>query len=106
MAAGGVVGITTGAGGGATAIVMVGTTGATGCTAAGDVVTGAATVVVVGAGRDVVVGLALEASTTRATEAVVVGVVLDWVPLLPHPVTSAAPAIRVIAKVVFFTQGM
>ncbi|WP_237720511.1 MULTISPECIES: hypothetical protein [Rhodococcus] len=83
----------------------MGTTGATGCTAAGEVLTGAATVVVVGTGRDVV-GLALDASTTRATDAVVVGVVLDWVLLLPHPVTSTAPAIRVIAKVVFFTQGM
>ncbi|EID77830.1 hypothetical protein W59_21598 [Rhodococcus opacus RKJ300 = JCM 13270] len=85
--------------------MVVGTTGATGCTAAGEVLTGAATVVVVGTGRDVV-GLALDASTTRATDAVVVGVVLDWVLLLPHPVTSTAPAIRVIAKVVFFTQGM
>ena len=85
--------------------MVVGTTGATGCTAAGEVLTGAATVVV-GAGRDVVVGLALDASTTRATDAVVVGVVLDWVLLLPHPVTSTAPAIRVIAKVVFLTKGM
>ncbi|WP_241031614.1 hypothetical protein [Rhodococcus koreensis] len=87
-------------------MVVVGTTGATGCTAAGEVLTGAATVVIVGAGRDVVVGLALDASTTRATDAVVVGVVLDWVLLLPHPVTSTAPAIRVIAKVVFLTKGM
>jgi hypothetical protein len=86
--------------------VVVGTTGATGCTAAGEVLTGAATVVVVGAGREVVAGLALDASTTRATDAVVVGVVLDSVLLLPHPVTSTAPTIRVIAKVVFFTQGM
>ncbi|KXF54872.1 hypothetical protein AXA44_39705 [Rhodococcus sp. SC4] len=85
--------------------MVVGTTGATGCTAAGEVLTGAATVVV-GAGPEVVVGLALDASTTRATDAVVVGVVLDWVLLLPHPVTSTAPAIRVIAKVVFFTMGM
>ncbi|GCE42946.1 hypothetical protein Rhow_007075 [Rhodococcus wratislaviensis] len=86
--------------------MVVGTTGATGCTAAGEVLTGAATVVVVGAGCEVVVGLALDTSTTRATDAVVVGVVLDSVLLLPHPVTSTAPTIRVIARVVFFTQGM
>jgi hypothetical protein len=56
------------AGGGATATGVVGTTGATGCTATSKVVTGAATMIVVGA---VVVGFALDASTTRAT-------VLSW----------------------------
>ena len=87
-----------GAGGGATATVVVGATG--GATAA-DVVTGRA-VVVADAALVVVVGRALDASTSRATEAVVVvDVLLDCVPP-PQPLMSAEMASAAIPRVVFF----
>ena len=88
--------MTTRAGGGATATVVVG------ATAADVVVTGGAEVVVAGAALEVVMGRALDASTTRATEAeVVVDVRLDCAPP-PQPLMSAEIASAAIARVVFF----
>ena len=56
-------------------------------------VTGAAAVVVAGAALAVVVvGRVLDASSSRATDAVEVGVVLDCEPLLPQAVMSTAVA--------------
>jgi len=68
-----------------------------GATAA-DVVTGRAAVVVAGAALVVVVGRVLGASTSRATEAVVVvDVLLDCAPP-PQPLRSAETASAAIAR--------
>ena len=94
--------MTAGAGGGPTATVVVGATGATGGATAAVVITGRAAVVVAGAAPVVVVGRALDASISRATEAVVVGdVLLDCVPP-PQPLMSAETASAAIPRVVFF----
>ncbi|MDF3313553.1 hypothetical protein P3H15_52675 [Rhodococcus sp. T2V] len=45
----------------------------------------------------------LDASTSRATDAVEVDVVLDCAPLLPQAVMRAAVASIVIPRVIFFT---
>ncbi|WP_241962353.1 hypothetical protein [Rhodococcus opacus] len=101
IGAGGSAGITA-AGGGATATGVVGATGAIGGATAADVVTGRAAVVVAGAAMVVVVGRALDASTSRATEAVVVvDALLDCAPP-PQPLMSAAMASAAIPRVFFF----
>ena len=76
--------MTAGAGGGATATVVVGATGATGGATAAVVITGRAAVVVAGA-APVVVG----------------DVLLDCVPP-PQPLMSAETASAAIPRVVFF----
>lgn len=69
-------------------------------------VTGAAAVVVAGAALAVVVvGRVLDASSSRATDAVEVGVVLDCEPLLPQAVMSTAVARNAIPRIIFFTPA-